>query len=160
MNQRAPSLSSLRPDLDKRLAEWVDRLLERDPGRRPDSPTAARQGLDDAAESALGGRWRREAALPSGQPERTTAPPAAARHRFVSTRTLRTRTLSGRLLANALTRPVNLLVAALVSVAGLFLEPWLFLVAAASYTALVLITYFDESEAHRVAEAGRPSRRP
>jgi serine/threonine protein kinase len=159
VNQRAPILSSLRPDLDKRLAEWVDRLLERDPARRPGGPTAAREALDDAAESALGARWRRDAALPSGQPERTPAPPAAARHRFVSTRTLRTFALSRRLLANALTRPVNLLVAALVTVAGLFLETWLFVVAAASYLALVLITYFDETEAHRVAEAGRPSRR-
>ena len=40
--------------------------------------------------------------------------------------------------------------------AGFFLEPWLFLVAAASYVALVLITYFDEAEAHRVAGAARP----
>ena len=59
VNQRAPSLSSLRPDLDRRLVEWVDRLLQRDPARRPDGPTAAREALDDAAESALGGRWRR-----------------------------------------------------------------------------------------------------
>ena len=157
VNQRAPSLSARRPDLDKRLAEWVDRLLERDPARRPESPAVAREALDDDAETALGHRWRRETALPSGQPERTPAPPAAARHRFVSTRTLRTLALSRRLLANALTRPVNLLVAALVALGGLFLEPWLFLVAAAAYLALVLITYFDEAEAHRVAEAGRPA---
>ena len=45
------------------------------------------------------------------------------------------------------------------TVAGVFLEPWLFLVAAASYVALVLITYFDEAEAHRVAEAQRRSQR-
>lgn len=153
VNQRAPSLSSRRPDLDKQLVEWVDRLLERDPGRRPNGPTAARETLEDAAESTLGSRWRREAGLPSEQPERTPAPPAVARHRFVSTRTLRTLALSRRLLANALTRPVNLLVAALVTVAAILLEPWLFLVAAASYLALVLITYFDEAEAHRVAEA-------
>ena len=84
VNQRAPSLASLRPDLGKALAEWVDRLLERDPARRPESATAAREALEDAAESALGSRWRREAALPSGRPERTPSPPAAARHRFVS----------------------------------------------------------------------------
>jgi serine/threonine protein kinase len=157
VNQRAPSLSSLRPDLDKGLAEWVDRLLERDPARRPDNPAAAREALEDAAERALGTRWRREAALPSGQPERTAARPAAARHRFVSTRTLRTLALSRRLLVNALTRPVNLVVAGVVTLAGVVLEPWLFLVAAASYLALVAITYFDEAEARRVAEAGRRS---
>lgn len=157
VNQRAPNLSSRRQDLDKPLAEWVDRLLERDPARRPESPAVAREALDDAAESALGHRWRREAALPSGQPEPTPAPPAAFLHRFVPTRTLRTLATSRRLLAHALTRPVNLLTAALVTVGGLFLEPWLFLVAAASYLALGLITYFDEAEAHRVAEAGRPA---
>ena len=159
VNQRAPTLSSLRPDLDKRLAEWVDRLLERDSARRLGSPTAAREALEDVAESALGVRWRREAALPGGQPGRTSAPSAAARHRFVSTRTLRTLALSRRLLANALTRPVNLLVAAAVTLAGVFLEPLLLLVAAMSYVALVLITYFDEAEAHRVAEARRRSQR-
>ena len=79
VNQRAPSLSSVRPDLDKQLVEWVDRLLERDPARRPEGPTAAREALEDAAEHALGGRWRREAALPSEQPERQPAPPAVAR---------------------------------------------------------------------------------
>jgi len=160
VNQRAPSLASLRPDLGKALAEWVDRLLERDPARRPESATAAREALEDAAESGLGSRWRREAALPSGRPERKPAPPAAARHRFVSTRTLRTFALRRRLLASALGRPVNLLVGALVAVAALFLEPWLFLVAAAAYVALVLITFFDEAEAARVAAAARAPRSP
>ena len=160
VNQRAPSLAPLRPDLGRALAEWVDRLLERDPARRPESATAAREALEDAAESGLGSRWRREAALPSGRPERKPAPPAAARHRFVSTRTLRTFALRRRLLASALGRPVNLLVGALVAVAALFLEPWLFLVAAAAYVALVLITFFDEAEAARVAAAARAPRSP
>jgi ABC-type protease/lipase transport system fused ATPase/permease subunit len=88
----------------------------------------------------------------------TAATPAAARHRFVSTRTLRTLALSRRLLANALTRPLNLLVAGVVTLAAFLLEPWLLFVAAASYVALVSITYFDEAEAHRVAEAQRRSR--
>ena len=160
VEQRAASLSSRRPDLDERLAEWVDRLLERDPARRPSGPTAAREALEDIAESALGARWPREAVLPSGQPEPPPPLPPRPRHRFVSTRTLRTIAPLRPLLANALTRPVNLLVAALVTVAALFVEPWLLLVAAASYLALVLITYLDEAEAHRVAEAGRPKLRP
>jgi len=147
VNQRAPHLSSLRPELDKRLAEWVDRLLEREPGRRPDSAAAARESLEELAESALGSRWRREAPLPEERP------PAVVRE---PTQPLHTLTLSRRLLANALTRPVNLLVPALVIVAGLVLEQWLFLVAAASYAALVLITYFDDAEAHRVADEKRP----
>jgi serine/threonine protein kinase len=158
VNERAPSLSSLRADLDKRLAEWVDRLLERDPGRRPTGPAVAREALEDAAERAFGSRWRREAVLPSGQPERM-ATPAAARHRFVSTRTLRTLGVSRRLVVNALTRPTNLLVAALLAFAGLFLESWLLAVAAITYVGLALISYFDEAEARRVVEAERSSRR-
>jgi serine/threonine protein kinase len=160
VNQRAPSLSARRPDLDKSLAAWVDRLLERDPARRPEGPAAAREALDDAAESALGHRWRREAALPSGQPEPTSAPPEAAMHRFVSTRTLRTLAMSRQLIVSALTRPVSLLVGAGVTVAGFVLERWLFVVAAASYLALVAITYFDEAEAHRVAAATRRRTQP
>jgi serine/threonine protein kinase len=159
VNERAPSLSSLRPDLDKRLAEWVDRLLERDPGRRPGNPAAARDALEDAAERAFGSRWIPDAVLPPGQPEPKAPLPAAAPHRFVSMRTLRTLAPSRRLLANALTRPLNLLVAAVVTLAGVLLEPWLFLVAAASYLVLVLISYFDGAEAYRVAGAGTHVRR-
>jgi serine/threonine protein kinase len=147
VNQRAPQLSSLRPDLDKRLAEWVDRLLERDPARRPESAAAAAGSLEDVAESALGPRWRREALLPETQPAPVT--------REV-TQTLRTADLSGGLLAYSLTRPLNLFVPALVVAAGLFLTAWLFLVAVLSLLALVSITYFDEAAAHRVAEARKP----
>ncbi|HUP32945.1 MAG TPA: serine/threonine-protein kinase [Gaiellaceae bacterium] len=150
VNQRTPQVSSVRPDLDKRLAEWVDRLLERDPARRPDSAAAAGESLEDVAESALGPRWRREAPLPEGRPAPVTREP---------TGTLRTLELSRGLLANAVTRPLNLFVPALVIVAGIVLERWLFFVAAALYLVLVLITYFDEAEAHRLAEARRPATR-
>jgi serine/threonine protein kinase len=159
VNQRAPSLSSRRPDLDRRLAGWVDRLLEREPARRPAGATAARELLDDAADGALGGRWRRETDLPTGGPEQASARAAASGQQLVSTRTLRTRALSRPLLVHALTRPLNLLVPALLSVAALLLAPWLFVVAAAAYAALVLITYLDEAEARRVADARRARRR-
>jgi serine/threonine protein kinase len=151
VNERAPSLSSLRTDLDKRFADWVDRLLERDPDRRWDGAAAAREALEDTAESVLGPRWRREALLPEGQPAQVNRE---------TTQTLRTPELSRRLLASALTRPLNLLVAALVTVFGVFLAPWLFLVAAVTYVALVLITCFDKAEAHRVAEVRKPGPRP
>ena len=158
VNQRAPGLASLRPDLGKALAEWVDRLLERDPARRPESATAAREALEDAARErarvALAPRGR----APERQPERTPAAPAAARHRFVSPRTLLTHAPRRRLLSRALGRPVNLLVGAILAVAALLLEPWLFLVAAAAYVALVLITFFDEAEAARDAAAARAPR--
>ena len=84
--------------------------------------------------------------LPSGQPAPVNREP---------TQTLRTLALARRLLAKALTQPVNVLVPALVAVFGVVFAPWLFLVAALSYVALVVITYFDEAEAHRAAEARR-----
>jgi serine/threonine-protein kinase len=151
VNQRPPSLSSARPDLDKRLTDWVDRLLEREPDRRPNSATAVGESLEDIAATALGPGWRREAPLPGGQPAPVNR---------VQTETLRTLELSRRLLLNALSRPLNLVVPAVVAAAGVFLAPWLFLVAAATYVALVLITYFDEAEAHRVAGVGKAGPRP
>ena len=147
VNQRAPSLASVRPDLDKRLAEWVDRLLERNPNRRRHGAAAAREALEAAAESALGVSWRREALLPEAQPATVIRE---------TTQTLRTPEVTRRLLAKALIRPLNLLMPPLVAAFAILLEPWLFLVAVLSYVALVLITYFDEAEAHRVAETGRP----
>jgi hypothetical protein len=61
---------------------------------------------------------------------------------------------------NALVQPVNLLVGALVAVVALLLEPWLFLVAAGAYVALVLITFFDEAEAARVRHGGPSASHP
>ncbi len=151
VNKRAPSLSSLRPDLDKRFVDWVDRLLEREPGRRRDDAATAREALEDTAESAFGPRWRRDALLAAGQQAPLVREP---------TQTLHTLELARRLLARALTRPLNMLVPLLVAAAGVFIEPWLFLVAILAYLALVLITYVDEAEAHRVAEAGKPGRGP
>jgi serine/threonine protein kinase len=156
VNRRPPSLSSVRGDLDKRLVDWVDRLLERDPARRPSTPAAVREQLEDAAEAAFGPRWQREAPLPLDDPKPKTASPVAPQNRFISTRTLRTLALSRRLLANALTRPVNLAVGALVVLAAFVFEPWLFAVAAASYLILAAITFFDEREAKRVASDARP----
>ena len=150
VNQRAPSLASIRADLDKRLAEWVDRLLERDPSRRPGGAAAAREALEQAAESALGVSWRREALLPEAQP----APVARE-----TTQPLRTPDLARRLLLNALTRPLNLGVGLVVLAAAFVLETWLLAVAAASYLALAAVTYFVEAEARRVAGTHKARRR-
>jgi serine/threonine protein kinase len=158
VNRRAPSLARARPDLDRQLVAWVDRLLERDPGRRAASPAAVREALEDAADAAFGPGWRRGAALPADEPAPKPIPPDPTGSRFVSTRTLRTLALSRRLLANALTRPLNLLVAGAVAVAAYVWEPWLLGVAAVTYLALVAISFFDEAEARRVAKGARRRR--
>jgi hypothetical protein len=130
----------------------VDALLEREPDRRPQTPDEARRRLEEAAEEALGVRWRRETSLPADAPAQAVQAPApAVPHRFVSTRTLAERSPLGALAVHALTRPVNLAIAAAVAVAAVVLAAWLFAVAAAAYVALSAITFFDEAEAERAA---------
>ena len=153
VNERAPSLRSAAPDVDKALADWVDSLLGREPERRPPSPQAARESLEEAAEHAVGVRWRREARLPDDEPDRK--PPSASTavpHRFVSTGTLGARSPLGPLVVNALTRPGNLVAGVAVAIAAAVVTPWLFAAAVATYLALSAITFFDEAEAVRVAE--------
>jgi serine/threonine protein kinase len=157
VNDQAPALRSRLPDLDKRLAGWVDELLEREPSKRPASAHAAREALEDSAESLLGSRWRRQAPLPADQPERAAIAAAdIPLHRFASMHELRARAPVRVLLAHAATRPVNVLVGLAIAIAAPFLAVWLFAVAAGTYAALVAITVFDEAEAARAASrAGR-----
>ena len=161
VNQRAPTLRSGRPDVDKRFADWTDRLLERDPSRRPESAKAARESLEDAAEAAIGARWHRTAALPPGEPGREPlGSPDAPPHRFASTRTIRTHAPTRVLLANALAKPANLLVAVGVAIAAVFFTSWLFVVAGGVYLALAAITFFDEAEAARVGSRSNAASTP
>lgn len=157
VNDRAPALRSRLPAVDKDLAEWVDHLLEREPSKRPASAQAAREALEDVAESLIGARWRREAALPADQPESTGLPAVnVARHRFASVDELRTHAPFHVLLAHAATRPLNLFVPLGVAIAAPFLAVWLLAVAVGTYVALVAISVFDEAEAARAASrAGR-----
>jgi serine/threonine protein kinase len=57
------------PRIDPELAAWLQRLLARDPARRPADATAAWQALETVAVRLLGAVWRRDA--------RVTEPPAA-----------------------------------------------------------------------------------
>jgi hypothetical protein len=69
--------------------------------------------------------------------------------------------LSRALVLNALVRPVNLAVPALVLVAGALVDArWLALVALASWLALACNTFFDEREAERAGERLRERREP
>jgi hypothetical protein len=61
--------------------------------------------------------------------------------------------LQRALVVNALTKPVNVAVPAVVAVAALLAgATWLLVVAAAAYVALAAITFFDEREAERVGD--------
>ena len=58
-----PPPLSLNPDLDPRLAAWLERMLEKDPERRPRGAAEAWDELEEIVISILGPRWRREARL-------------------------------------------------------------------------------------------------
>jgi hypothetical protein len=61
--------------------------------------------------------------------------------------------LQRKLVANALTKPVNVAVPAVVAVAALLAgAPWLLAVAVLAYVALAAITFLDEGEAARVGD--------
>jgi hypothetical protein len=57
-------MRSLRPDLDTKVVRWVEWLLAKDPAERPASAAQAHHALEEIALELLGGRWRRQAALP------------------------------------------------------------------------------------------------
>jgi serine/threonine protein kinase len=149
VNERPPSLRARRQDLDRGLAEWVDRLLERDPAKRPSEPQKVRRSLEEIADRVLGPHWQRDSPLPEGLPPRNGLPRVTPPHRFVPLQTLREHAQPVALAANALTRPWTIAVTAAVVIAAVAFTPWLFLVAAGVFVALGGIAFFDEGEAVR-----------
>jgi len=59
-----PLLAVATPGTDPALADWVARLLAKEPGDRPASAATAWDELEDVALARLGARWRRAAPLP------------------------------------------------------------------------------------------------
>jgi hypothetical protein len=60
-----PPVSEMRPGVDPRLSDWIDRLLAKDAADRTPSADVAREELDEIALAMLGPRWAREARLPA-----------------------------------------------------------------------------------------------
>jgi Protein kinase domain len=59
-----PPVREINPELDARLAVWVERLLSKAIEDRPRGAAEAWEELEDIAVSLLGSFWRREARLP------------------------------------------------------------------------------------------------
>jgi serine/threonine protein kinase len=59
-----PPVASVRPDVDPRLSDWIDRLLAKDPADRTPSAEVAAEELDEIVLALLGPRWARESRLP------------------------------------------------------------------------------------------------
>jgi hypothetical protein len=62
-DEEIPPPGSLKPDLDPRLADWLQQLLIADPGRRTQRAADAAEQLEEVIVSLLGPFWRREAQL-------------------------------------------------------------------------------------------------
>jgi hypothetical protein len=63
MNEPVPSLRVIAPDVDPELSDWVERLLAKEPRKRPGNAAEAWEELEEIAIRVLGPRWRREARL-------------------------------------------------------------------------------------------------
>jgi serine/threonine protein kinase len=73
VHEPVPPVREIDPDIDERLAAWLDRMLAKRPDGRFASADAAWEDLEDIVIELLGPRWRREARL-------GTDPPAPDRH--------------------------------------------------------------------------------
>jgi beta-lactam-binding protein with PASTA domain/tRNA A-37 threonylcarbamoyl transferase component Bud32 len=78
VNERVPSPRKLRPDLDPGLVAWLERMLAKQPTRRPAGAQQAWEELEDVVLTLYGPRWRREARLVEDEPRRPSAPPRPA----------------------------------------------------------------------------------
>src|SRR5262245_8279737 len=63
VNEPPPPLLSVKPDLDPSIVAWVERLLEKDEARRPQTAAEAWGELEEIVPSILGPMWRRHARL-------------------------------------------------------------------------------------------------
>jgi serine/threonine protein kinase len=73
VHEPVPPVREIDPDIDERLADWLDRSLAKRPENRFPSADAAWEALEDIVIELLGPRWRREARLGAD-------PPAPDRH--------------------------------------------------------------------------------
>jgi protein kinase-like protein len=76
VREPVPPLRSVAPDVDPRLAAWVERMLAKDPRARPVGAAEAWDELEEAVLGVLGPRWRRDSRLTDdvlGQPAHVAA---------------------------------------------------------------------------------------
>jgi outer membrane protein assembly factor BamB/predicted Ser/Thr protein kinase len=79
VNDPVPSLQTLNPGLDTRIVRWVERLLEKEVGKRPENAQVAWNELEEIVLGLVGPMWRREGRLltTTGAGETRVLTPAA-----------------------------------------------------------------------------------
>jgi tRNA A-37 threonylcarbamoyl transferase component Bud32 len=79
VHEPIPPVRSVAPDVDVRLAAWLDGMLAKEPEDRHPGAGAAWERLEDIVLELLGPRWRRGSALgpePGAEPTRSPREPA------------------------------------------------------------------------------------
>jgi serine/threonine protein kinase len=69
VNEPIAPVKSLRPEVDQRISDWIEKLLVKDPGSRTQNAQDAWDDFEEILLSLLGPRWRREARLVEREPE-------------------------------------------------------------------------------------------
>ncbi len=75
VNEPIPAVKSVRPGVDPRISDWIERLLVKDPAQRTQSAGEAWDELEEIIISLLGPRWRRDARLGEVGEEREPTTP-------------------------------------------------------------------------------------
>jgi Protein kinase domain len=86
INEEVPPVSSVVPDVDHAISDWVQRLLVKDPAERTRSAATAWDELEDILTSLLGARWMRQAGLPATPGGSTTTLRQTPRRRQAAAR--------------------------------------------------------------------------
>ncbi|MDA0184540.1 protein kinase, partial [Solirubrobacter phytolaccae] len=71
VNEEIPTVRSVRPEVDQRISDWIERLLVKEPEGRTQNAQDAWDDFEEILISLLGPRWRREARLVERRTEDT-----------------------------------------------------------------------------------------
>jgi hypothetical protein len=63
VNEPIAPVKSIRPEVDQRISDWIERLLVKEPGQRTQNAQDAWDDFEEIVLGLLGPRWRREARL-------------------------------------------------------------------------------------------------
>jgi serine/threonine-protein kinase len=63
VNESIAPVKSLRPEVDQRISDWIEKLLVKDPGSRTQNAQDAWDDFEEILLGLLGPRWRRDARL-------------------------------------------------------------------------------------------------
>lgn len=71
VNEEIPAVKTVRPEVDQRISDWIERLLVKEPEGRTRNAQDAWDDFEEILISLLGPRWRREARLVERRTEDT-----------------------------------------------------------------------------------------